>query len=298
MTTSNIPVESTNSTKGKNSYGAAPVIRIRPAKGWDSLDLADLWYYRNLLFMLLWRDVKGRYRQTMLGPIWFVLGPLVRMVVFSVLFGQLIGLPSEGVPYPVFTYTALLPWELFNGAVQRSTGSLVEYMNIISKVYFPRLVVPVAATLSGLVDFAISFVILLGMLVYYGYDPTWRWLVLLPLMLLAMLMALTMGLFLSSLQVRFRDVGSFMGYLLQLWFYATPVVYSADIILGWLPESLHWLYYLNPMYIVIEGFRWALLDTGQAPGWNFAIVSIIVFIGCIAGAFYFRRTEQSIVDIL
>ena len=277
---------------------AVPTIIIRPACGWSSLELGDLWRYRHLLFMLLWRDVKGRYRQTMLGPLWFIIGPLVRMVVFSLVLGQVAKLPSEGVPYPIFTYTALLPWELFAGAIGRSTGSLVEYMHIISKVYFPRLIVPIASTLSGLVDFAISFVILLGMTLFYGFRPTPRLLMLPLLILLTIGLALAVGMLLAALQVRYRDVGNALGYLVRFWFYGTPVVYSANLITDRLPEPLQWLYQLNPMNSVVEGFRWALLDTGRAPDWSLAATGLIVFLFMAGSAFCFRRTEHSIVDIL
>ena len=277
---------------------AVPTITIRPARGWGSLELGDLWRYRHLLFMLLWRDVKGRYRQTMLGPLWFIIGPLVRMLAFSLILGQVARLPSDGVPYPIFTYTALLPWELFAGAIGRSTGSLVGYMHIISKVYFPRLLVPIAATLSGLVDFAISFVILLVMAVYYGFPLTPRLLVLPLLILLAMGLALAVGMLLAALQVRYRDVGNALGYLMQFWFYGTPVAYSASLISDRLPQSLQWLYRLNPMNGVVEGFRWALLDAGRPPDWSLAATGLLVFLFLIGSAFYFRRTEHSIVDLL
>jgi len=273
-------------------------IVIEPTRGLGRLGLSDLWRYRYLLWMLLARDIKGRYRQTLLGPLWFVIGPLVRMLVFSLLLGQIVRLPSEGVPYPIFIYTALLPWELFAGAIQRSTGSLVSYMSIISKVYFPRLLVPVAATLSGLVDFAISFVILLGMMAFYGFALTPRLLALPALILLALALAMGVGLWLAALAVRFRDVGQFLGYVIQFWFYGTPVAYSAMLILSWLPEQVHWLYRLNPMNGVVEGFRWMLLDTGRAPDLMLLISSAFVLALLVSGAFFFRHTERSIVDLL
>jgi lipopolysaccharide transport system permease protein len=222
----------------------------------------------------------------------------MRMVVFSLVFGELVGLPSEGVPYPVFTYTALLPWELFSGAITRSTGSLVEHMQVISKVYFPRLTVPIAATLSGVVDFSLSFVILLGMCAFYGIPFTWRLVVLPYLILLTLALALTVGLALAALAVRFRDVGQFLGYVMQLWLFATPVAYSAELITDWLPAQLIWLYWLNPMARVVEGFRWAILGTGRAPDWSWALTGLVIFLLMIASAFYFKRTEHSIVDIL
>jgi len=299
LTTSAIATESIKADPVQTAHAAAvPTIIIRPARGWNSLELSDLWYYRHLLFMLLWRDVKGRYRQTLLGPLWFIIRPLARMVVFSLVLGQVAKLPSEGVPYPIFTYTALLPWELFAGAIGRSTGSLVEYMHIISKVYFPRLIVPIASTLSGLVDFTISFVILLGMTLFYGFRPTPRLLMLPLLILLTIGLALAVGMLLAALQVRYRDVGNALGYLVQFWFYSTPVVYSANLITDRLPEPLQWLYQLNPMNGVVEGFRWALLDTGRAPDWLLAATGAIVFLFMVGSAFCFRHTEHSIVDIL
>jgi lipopolysaccharide transport system permease protein len=275
-----------------------PSIIIRPARGWSSLELVDLWRYRRLLLMLMWRDVKGRYRQTLLGPLWFVIGPLMRMVIFSLILGQVARLPSDGVPYPIFSYAALLPWELFAGAVGRSTGSLVEYMPIVSKVYFPRLIVPVAAALSGLVDFGISFVILLVMALLYRFPLGPRLLVLLPLILLALALALAVGMSLAALQVRYRDVGNALGYLMQLWFYGTPVVYSAALISERLPEAMRWLYQLNPMNGVVEGFRWALLGVGRAPEPLLLVTGAVVLVFLTGAAFLFHRAEQSIVDLL
>lgn len=299
MRTSPVAVETVKPDPVQTAHvTAVPTIIIRPARGWDSLELSDLWHYRHLLFMLLWRDVKGRYRQTMLGPIWFIIGPLVRMVVLSLMLGQFARLPSEGVPYPIFTYTALLPWELFAGATGRSTGSLVDYMHIISKVYFPRLIVPIASTLSGLVDFAISFVILLGMTLFYGFRPTPRLLVLPLLILLTIGLALAVGMLLAALQVRYRDVGNALVYLIQFWFYVTPVAYSASLITERLPERLQWLYRLNPMNGVVEGFRWALLGIGRAPDWSLTATGLIVFLFMVGSAFCFRRTEHSIVDLV
>lgn len=275
-----------------------PFVVVRPMKGWASLELGDLLRYRYLLFMLLWRDIKGRYRQTMLGPLWFVIGPLMRMVVYSLVLGTVARLPSEGIPYPLYTYSALLSWELFAGAVFRSTGSLVEYMQVISKVYFPRLIVPVTTTLSGVVDFSISFLILIAMTLLYGYPITLR-ILYVPLLLVPVLMlAMTIGMSLAALNVRFRDIGSLVGILLQFWFYATPVAYSGALVTERLPAFLRPFYELNPMAMVVENMRWAILGVGKPPEMTLVYMSLIILVCLIGAAFFFRRTEQSIVDIL
>jgi len=275
-----------------------PYAVIRPPVGWASLELFDLWNYRYLIWMLLWRDIKGRYRQTMLGPLWFVILPLIRMGVFSLILGLVAGLPSEGVPYPLYTYAALLPWELFAGAVVRSTGSLVEYMQVISKVYFPRLIVPVTTSLAGLADFGISFFILIIMTLAYGYPLTIR-LLYVPLLLIpTVMLSMAIGMFLSALQVRYRDVGQVVGITIQLWFYATPAAYSAQLVMDRLPASMQFLYWLNPMAWVVDGTRWAVIGVGRAPDINLVIMTVIILFLLIGAAFFFRRTEQSIVDIL
>ena len=267
---------------------------IQPTRGWSSLALHELWEYRELLWFLTWRNIKGRYRQMALGPLWIIIKPLVNMVVFSVIFGTLAKLPSEGLPYPIFTYTALLPWTYFSGAAGDSVGSLVSQMGLISKVYFPRLVVPISAVLSGLVDLAISFVILLGMMAYYGFAPSLVMLTLPLYVLLATATALGVGLWSATLSVRFRDLQFAITYGLQIWMYATPVAYASSLI----PQRWQLLYQLNPMYWVIEGFRWALLGKGQAPQPLMLVpVGFVLFL-VISGAFVFRRTERTIVDLL
>lgn len=272
---------------------AKPVTIIQPMRGWSSLALHELWQYRELLWILSWREIQVRYRQMALGPLWILIGPLVKMVIFSLIFGRLAKLPSDGLPYPIFTYTALLPWDYFSGAASASVRSLLSYVNLISKVYFPRLIVPISAVLSGLVDLLISFLVLLGMMIYYGFMPSLA-LLLLPLyLLLAAATALGVGLWSAALTVRFRDLQLVVSYGLSAWMYATPVAYSASLI----PERWLLLYQLNPMYWVIEGFRWALLGKGQPPQlFMLAPVGFVLFL-LLSGAFVFRRAERTVVDL-
>jgi lipopolysaccharide transport system permease protein len=271
----------------------APVLVIQPTRGWGRLALREIWEYRDLLYFLFWRELKGRYRQMALGPLWIVLCPLLNMILFTLIFGMVAKLPSNGVPYPLFTYAALLPWTFFVGAVTGSSTSLLSYKDLIAKVYFPRLIVPVVSIFSSLVDFAISFVILLGMMAGYGYFPTWA-IVTIPLYLLvAAVTALTVGLWSASWIVHYHDVNEVVSYLVRGWMCVTPVVYAMSIIPGkWLT-----LYRLNPMTNVIEGFRWALLGVGQPPDFLFVMSALFVVPLLITGAFYFRRTERTIVDI-
>jgi lipopolysaccharide transport system permease protein len=274
------------------------MVVIEPTRGWASLKLRAVWEYRELLFFLVWRDLKVRYKQTLLGVGWIVLQPVVSMVVFSLLFGGLLGVPSGEVPYPIFAYAALLPWNYFAGSLTRSSQSLVGSAHIITKVYFPRLVIPISGVVSGLVDFGIAFVVLIGLMVYYGVAPTWAVVWLPGFMLLAMLTALGFGLWLSALNVRFRDVNYLVPFLVQIWMYATPVIYGSTLI----PERFRFLLALNPMTGVVEGFRWALLGRqlaeAQAPGAMF-VVSIGITVGVlVSGAVFFRNTERSFADIV
>ena len=271
----------------------APVLMIQPSKGWGRLGLHEVWEYRDLLYFLIWRDLKGRYRQMALGPLWIVLRPLLNMVLFTLIFGKVAKLPSNGIPYPLFTYSALLPWTFFAGAVTGAAGSLLSYKNLIAKVYFPRLIVPVVSVLSGLVDFTISFLILLGMMAGYGYFPTVAILTIPFFLLVAAATALTVGLWAASWIVHYHDVKEVVSYGIRGWMYATPVVYALSIV----PERWQTLYRLNPMTNVIEGFRWALLGTGESPDAMFVVSALLVLPLLITGAFYFRRTERTIVDI-
>ncbi len=281
------------SDAGIDTRQATGHIVIEPARGWQALELADLWRYRELLYFLTWRDIKVRYKQTLLGAAWAVLQPLMTMVIFSVIFGQLAKLPSDGVPYPIFTYTALLPWQLFAFALGNSSNSLVGSQNLVSKVYFPRLVIPIASVLPGLVDFAISFVVLLGMMFYYQIPLTARVLALPLFLLLALVTALAVGLWLSALNVEYRDVRYVVPFLTLFWQYATPVAYSSSLI----PEKWRILYGLNPMTGVVEGFRWALLGNGDLGSLLGASVAIIVVL-LTTGLLYFKRMEASFADVI
>ena len=271
-----------------------PVLEIRPPQGWSSLGLRELWEYRELLYFLVWRDVKVRYKQTALGAAWAVIQPVFMMAAFSLFFGKLGGIPSDGVPYPVFTFCALLPWQLFAHALTESSNSLVGNQNLLTKVYFPRLVVPISAVLGGLVDFAIAFVILLGMMAYFGIVPGVAILTLPFFILLAVMTALGVGLWLSALNVQYRDVRYTIGFLIQFWLFATPVAYPSSLI----PEGWRALYGLNPMAGVVEGFRWALLGKAAAPGPLLAVSVGVVVLIFVSGLYYFRRMEETFADLI
>lgn len=276
----------------KAQYVQVPTVVIQPSRGWAALGLREVWEYRELLFFLLWREIKGRYRQMAFGPLWIIIAPLVNMAIFSLIFGRLAKLPSEGIPYPIFTYVALLPWQFFASATRKSASSLLNQKHVIAKVYFPRLVIPVAAVLSALVDFLASFVVLIGMMVFYQVLLTWRVLTLPLFLLLAAAAGLGVGLWLAGLAIKFRDVAIGLDFGVRVWQYLTPVAYSATLI----PDQWQMLYRLNPMAVVVEGFRWALLGTGQAPDWTTALSVAVVLLALVTGAFYFRRTERTIVD--
>jgi lipopolysaccharide transport system permease protein len=269
-------------------------LTIRPPSGWASIGLKELWDYRELLYFLMWRDIKVRYKQTALGAAWAVIQPFFMMIVFSLFFGRLGKIPSDGIPYPVFVYCALLPWQLFAFALSESSNSLVGNQNLITKVYFPRLVVPISAVLGGLIDFAIAFVILLAMMAYYGIVPGIA-IVTLPLfILLAVMTALGVGLWLSALNVQYRDVRYTIGFLTQFWLFATPVAYPSSLI----PQKWRALYGLNPMAGVVEGFRWALLGKADPPGALLVVSIVAVVLLLVGGLYYFRRMEQTFADIV
>ena len=270
-----------------------PTITIRPSRGWVALNLRDLWEYRELLYFLTWRDIKVRYKQTILGAAWAVLQPFLTMVVFSIFFGRLAQVPSDGIPYPIFAYCALVPWSYFAGALDRAGNSLVGSANLITKVYFPRLAIPTSAVLAGLLDFAIAFVVLLGMMLYYGIVPTAAILTLPLFLLLAIATALAVGLWLSALNVQYRDVRYTIPFLTQFWLFATPVAYSSTLV----PERWRALYGLNPMAGVVEGFRWALLGK-EPPGPLMAVSVIVVILLLIGGLYYFRRMEKTFADVV
>jgi lipopolysaccharide transport system permease protein len=269
-----------------------PPLILKPTSGWASLNLGDLWAYRELIYFLTWRDIKVRYKQTALGALWAILQPFLQMVVFTLLFGRLAQLDSEGIPYPVFTYTALLPWGMFSKAIADAGRSIVLNRSMITKVYFPRLVVPLASGFSGLVDFGIAFIVLIGMMFYFSITPTSAILTLPLFLVLALITALGAGLWLSSLNVIYRDIGYIIPFLTQLWFFATPIVYSADIV----PEQWLMLYSLNPMVSVVEGFRWALLGADPPSGLYIGLSAVVALLMFISGVFYFRRMERTFAD--
>lgn len=268
------------------------VITIGPSRGLASLNLRDVVAYRELLYFLVWRDVKVRYKQTAVGAAWAVLQPVTTMIVFSVFFGRLAKVPSDGVPYPVFAFAAMVPWQLFAFSLTESSNSLVSNQNLITKVYFPRLVIPMASVLAGLVDFGISFVVLLGLMVLFGITPTVSIVFLPVFVLLAVTTALAVGLWLSALNVKYRDVRYTIPFLIQLWMFATPVAYPSSIV----PEAWRPLYGLNPMAGVVEAFRWALLGTAAAPGPMLAVSTAVVVVMLLGGLFYFRRMETTFAD--
>ena len=267
---------------------------IRPSQGWPRIGLRELWHYRELLFFLVWRDVKVRYKQTILGAAWAILQPVATMVVFSLFFGRLAGMPSDGLPYPVFSLAGLVPWTFFAQGLSQSANSLVGSQNLITKVYFPRLAIPAATVLSGLVDFALAFLVLLGVMAWHGIVPGVRILWLVPLLLLAFVTALGAGLWLSALNVRYRDVRYVLPFLVQIWLLATPIAYPSSL----LSEPWRTLYGINPMAGVVEGFRWALLGTGPSPGPLLAASTAAALLLLASGILYFRRMERTFADIV
>src|SRR5215831_13221287 len=276
-----------------NTPGRARMV-IQPRKNFLHIDLRAIWEYRELLYFLVWREVKVRYKQTMLGSAWAILQPLFTMVLFTAIFGNFARIPSDGLPYPLFAYTALLPWTYFSQAISRSGTSLVDNANMISKVYFPRLIVPLAAVATPLVDFFLAFLVLLGMMVWFGGAPGWNALALPLFLLLACITALAVSLWLSTLNVRYRDVRHTIPFLMQLWMYASPIAYPVSLI----PDKWRMLYSLNPMMGVIEGFRWALLGK-QSPDFRVMAVSTAIILALLLGGLvYFRRMEQTFADVI
>jgi lipopolysaccharide transport system permease protein len=272
----------------------SPVLLIEPSRGWVSLKLKELWSYRELLYFLVWRDLKVRYKQTALGAAWAILQPVMTMVVFSLFFGKLAKMPSDGIPYPIFSLAALVPWNFFATGLTQSSNSLVGSAHLIKKVYFPRLTIPIATILSGVVDFALSFLILLAMMAYYRVTPSLRLLYLPGFLLLALVISLGVGLWLSALNVKYRDVRYVVPFLTQFWMFATPIAYPSSL----LQEPWRTVYGINPMVGVIEGFRWSLLGSGNSPGWMIAVSSAVALLILLTGAFYFRRMERQFADIV
>jgi lipopolysaccharide transport system permease protein len=267
---------------------------IEPTRGWAVLKLREVWEYRELLYFLVWRDVKVRYKQTALGIAWVVLQPLVATVIFTVVFGNLAKIPSGNLPYPLFAFAALLPWNYFAGALTRAGTSLVNNANLITKIYFPRLIIPLAGVINGLVDFGISLIVLVALMIYYGVVPNAAVLLLPFFLLMAIGTALGVSLWLAALGVQYRDVNYLLPFLSQVWMYATPVVYPASLF----PERWRPLLGLNPMAGVVEGFRWALTGSGDAPG-PLLLVSVgIIVVLLVSGLVFFRNTERTFADVV
>jgi lipopolysaccharide transport system permease protein len=270
------------------------VTRIQPRRGRARLDLASLWAYRELLYFFVWRDVKVRYRQTVLGALWAVLQPVITMVVFTVVFGHLADVPSDGLPYPLFTLAALVPWMFFSTGVSQAANSLVNSQNLLKRVYFPRLVIPTAAVTTGLVDLAFSGLVLAALMVFYGVAVTPAVVLVVPLLLLAYVSALAVGLWLSAINVRYRDVRYVVPFLLQVWLFATPTAYPSSL----LDEPWRTLSALNPMVGVVEGCRWALLGADTAPGPLVLASTATTLLVLVTGAYYFRRVEGTLADVV
>ena len=274
-----------------NVTPSQPII-LEPSRGWVTLNLRKLWQYRELLYFLSWRDIKVRYKQTLLGAAWAIMQPVLTMLLFSVFFGKLAKMPSDGIPYPLFAYTALVPWTLFANALTQSSNSLVQNANLLKKVYFPRLVMPISSVISGVVDFLCALIALAAMMLFYGVLPTSNMIWLPFLLILAFGTALGVGLWLSAINVQFRDVRHAMPFLTQFWLFATPIAYPSSL----LSEPWRTLYGINPMVGVVDGFRWALLGTETAPGPMLLVSALAALTVLVTGAFYFRRMEKTFAD--
>ncbi len=278
---------------GRRNPGAETIV-IQPTRGWVPLNLNEIRRYRELLYFLTWRDIKVRYKQTALGASWAILQPFMTMVVFSVFFGNLAGLPSDDVPYPIFSYAALVPWTFFSNGLTHSSNSLVAASSMVKKVYFPRIILPLATIAAGLVDFSLAFAVLLVMMLFFGIVPTMSILWLPFLLLLAAVTSLGVGLWLSALNVKYRDVKHVLPFLTQIWMFATPIAYSSSLV----PQEWRFVYALNPMVGVVEGFRWALVGTNTAPGPAIMASTGAALVLLVGGAFYFRRMERFFADIV
>jgi lipopolysaccharide transport system permease protein len=271
-----------------------PILRITPPVRWWVLPHRELWAYSELIYFFVWRDVKVRYKQTAIGAAWAVLQPLLTMVVFSLFFGKLARIPSDGLPYPIFCYSGLLPWTYFSTALQNTTNTIVDNQRLITKVYFPRLALPLSSVLSGLIDFGISFVMFVVLMVCYGIHPTVAIVWLPAFLLLAVLTALGVGLWLAALNALYRDVRYVVPFLVQIWMFASPVAYPASLV----PARWRWLYGLNPMAGVIEGFRWSITGKGQGAGGLFFVSLVVVILVLLGGVAYFQRMETTIADVV
>jgi lipopolysaccharide transport system permease protein len=276
------------------SEASHPLFVIEPSHGWVAPRLGEIWAYRGLFYFLVWRDVKVRYKQTALGAAWAILQPFLTMVVFSIFFGRLANVPSDGIPYPIFAYTALLPWQLFAHALTESGNSLVNNQELVTKVYFPRLIIPLSAVLAGLVDFCLAFTVLIGMMYYYGITPGLAIFTLPFFIFVACMAALAVGLWLAALNVQYRDVRYTIPFLTQFWLFITPIAYPASLV----PEQWRLLYGLNPMLGVVEGFRWALLGKADALGPAVFVSLAMTVLLLVGGLYYFRRVERTFADVV
>lgn len=277
-----------------------PEIVIKPTKGWVSLDLREVWVYRELLYFFVWRDIKVRYKQTILGAAWAIIVPFMDMIVFSLFFGYLAGMPSDGIPYPIWNFTAQVPWRFFANGVTQGANSLISGANMIKKIYFPRIVMPTASVFAGVVDFTLAFAVLLLMMLFFGYWPTLKILWVPIYLFIAFMTALGVGLWLSAMNVQFRDIRYTVPFLERMWYFITPIVYPSALITEKLPENLQgfiFVYYINPMVSVVDGFRWALLGTDTNPGTMVLISILSAFLLLTSGSFYFRRMERTFADV-
>lgn len=280
---------------GRSAYSQdVPVLRITPPIRWWVIPVGELWNYRELLYFFVWRELKVRYKQTVVGAAWAVIQPFLTMLIFSLFFGRLAHIPSGGLPYPVFYYSALLPWMYFAASLQNATNKIVENQNVITKVYFPRLILPLSATLSGLVDFGISFLMFIAIMIYYRIHPSWAMLLFPAFLVLAVLTALGAGLWLSALNAIYRDVRYVVPFLVQFWMFASPVAYPSSLV----PAKWRWLYGLNPMAGVIEGFRWSLAGIGNPPSRMLLVSSAVVLAVLVSGLMYFQKMETTIADVV
>jgi len=272
-----------------------PETVIRPSKGWSALRLHELWEYRELLYFLSWRDIKVKYKQAALGATWAIIQPFMTMVAFTLFFGNLANMQSDGVPYPIFSYTALIPWTFFAGGLTQAANSLVADANLVRKIYYPRLLSPMSAIVSALPDFFLAFIILIGMMIFYGISPNpLTLLLLIPLLLLTIITALGIGLWLAALNVEYRDIRYTLPFLVQFWLFITPIAYPSSLI----DEPWRTIYGLNPMAGVVEGFRWVLLGSGNPPGLMFLVSTLVAVLVLIGGLFYFRRMERTFGDVI
>jgi len=283
-----------NIQSDKPALTNTPMIHIAPSKGWISMGLKDIWEYRELLGIFVWRDLKVRYRQTVIGALWAILQPLLTMVIFSIFFGRLAGIPSDEIPYPIFSFAGLVPWTFFANSINQASNSLVNSADMIKKIYFPRITMPMAAVFASFVDFVLAFIILLGMMLYYDFIPTINVIWLPLLILLTMMTGLGVSFWLSALNVQFRDVRYMIPFITQAWLFATPVAYPSSL----LTEPWRTIYGINPMVGVIEGFRWALLGTDTAPEPLIIVSFVVAFFIFISGAVYFRRMEKTFADVI